>query len=293
MAKRKKVLPARKQRDRSQDDESLLIRSAESLGRMIGSLQRQLDGAAKRLSETADDVMDSIPDIPRVGREDSRRGGTKRKKKKSATRKRAEPQRRFSCTDQPRAADARRQKELQEALTTGLPATRFYNPLAQEDLSVESSGAGGLLCGSRPSPDRREPRSALILSERRGARAWRVRQRRGVSTRRRRSRRAGDLGRARAAGRRAIFAHRRRDAARRPRAQHPRAHLDRDLRDITASARAPAYRSRNCSAPCAVEGMYYPPVPTYDGALSAAPSPPTPPARRPSSTAARADGSRR
>jgi hypothetical protein len=47
MAKRKKVLPARKPRDRSRDDESLLMRSAESLGRMIGTLQRQLDGATK------------------------------------------------------------------------------------------------------------------------------------------------------------------------------------------------------------------------------------------------------
>jgi hypothetical protein len=89
MAKRKKVLPARKQRDRSQDDESLLIRSAESLGRMIGSLQRQLDGATRRLSETADDVMDRMSDLPRIGRESSRAGETGRKKKKSATPARA------------------------------------------------------------------------------------------------------------------------------------------------------------------------------------------------------------
>ena len=71
MTKRKKVLPARKQRDRT-DEDSLLVRSAESLGRMIGSLQRQLDGATTRLSERADDVMDTIPG----------------KKKKTATRKR-------------------------------------------------------------------------------------------------------------------------------------------------------------------------------------------------------------
>jgi hypothetical protein len=89
MAKRNKVLPARKQRDRPQDEESLLMRSAESLGRMIGSLQRQLDGATRRLSETADDVMDRMPDIPLVGGEDARRGVTKRKKKKTGTRKRA------------------------------------------------------------------------------------------------------------------------------------------------------------------------------------------------------------
>ena len=50
MAKRRKVLPARKPRDRSRDDDSLLLRSAESLGRVIGALQRQLDDATKRLS---------------------------------------------------------------------------------------------------------------------------------------------------------------------------------------------------------------------------------------------------
>ena len=91
MAKRERVLPARKQGDRSRDDESLLIRSAETLGRTIGSLQRQLDGATRRLSERAADVMANMPDVPLVGGEDSRRRGAKRKKKKAtktATRKR-------------------------------------------------------------------------------------------------------------------------------------------------------------------------------------------------------------
>jgi hypothetical protein len=50
MARRKAVLRARKQRDRSRDDDSLLLRSAESLGRVIGALQRQLDGATRRLA---------------------------------------------------------------------------------------------------------------------------------------------------------------------------------------------------------------------------------------------------
>jgi hypothetical protein len=48
MAKQGKSLPARQARPVL--DDSLLIRSAESLGRMIGSLQRQLDGASKRLN---------------------------------------------------------------------------------------------------------------------------------------------------------------------------------------------------------------------------------------------------
>ena len=48
MAKHGKKLPLRRQREGVED--ALLIRSAESLGRMIGSLQRQLDGATKKLS---------------------------------------------------------------------------------------------------------------------------------------------------------------------------------------------------------------------------------------------------
>jgi hypothetical protein len=53
MAKHGKTLPARRQRQAF--DSSLLIRSAESLGRVIGSLQRQLDGAAKRVIGNADE----------------------------------------------------------------------------------------------------------------------------------------------------------------------------------------------------------------------------------------------
>lgn len=50
MARQERVLPARKPSDRSRDDDSMLLRSAESLGRVIGALQRQLDGVTKRLS---------------------------------------------------------------------------------------------------------------------------------------------------------------------------------------------------------------------------------------------------
>ena len=46
----RKSIPAHPARDRSREDESLLLRSAESLGRMIGSLQRQLDIATGRLA---------------------------------------------------------------------------------------------------------------------------------------------------------------------------------------------------------------------------------------------------
>jgi hypothetical protein len=59
-----KVAPARKAAPR--DDDSLLIRSAESLGRVIGSLQRQVQGATKRMSRVADDVTDALPEMPQV-----------------------------------------------------------------------------------------------------------------------------------------------------------------------------------------------------------------------------------
>ena len=61
MARRRKVLPARKPRDRPRDDDSLVHRSAESLGRVIGALQRQLDDLATRLSDSAGDALDQLP----------------------------------------------------------------------------------------------------------------------------------------------------------------------------------------------------------------------------------------
>jgi hypothetical protein len=76
MAKQKRALPKRKTRDRARDDQSLLLRSAESLGRMIGSLQRQLDGATKRLA-LASDSGDAINPPARANKA-ARRGTTKR-----------------------------------------------------------------------------------------------------------------------------------------------------------------------------------------------------------------------
>lgn len=83
MAEHKRALPKRKPRDRSRDDDSLLLRSAESIGRVIGLLQRQLDGATKRLSATASGAWESIPSLP--GGKATRRGT----KKRSATKKSA------------------------------------------------------------------------------------------------------------------------------------------------------------------------------------------------------------
>ena len=66
MAKRRtKVLQARKS-DASRGDDSLLIRSAESLGKVIGSLQRQVQGTTKRMSTVAEDAMDALPALPRM-----------------------------------------------------------------------------------------------------------------------------------------------------------------------------------------------------------------------------------
>lgn len=66
MTKRKaKVLQARKS-DTSRDD-SLLTRSAESLGRVIGSLQRQVQDGTKRMSTMADEARKSLPDLPQLG----------------------------------------------------------------------------------------------------------------------------------------------------------------------------------------------------------------------------------
>jgi hypothetical protein len=89
MAKHGKTLPARKPRDRSRDDDSILLRSAESLGRVIGSLQRQLDGAKHLLSETADDAMEFLPDARLSGDGTTRPTARKRAPKKKAARKTA------------------------------------------------------------------------------------------------------------------------------------------------------------------------------------------------------------
>ena len=53
MAKQGKLAVKRKQRYQSQDEDSILLRSAESIGRVIGTLQRQLDGARNRLADVA------------------------------------------------------------------------------------------------------------------------------------------------------------------------------------------------------------------------------------------------
>src|SRR5688572_21434676 len=82
MAKRSKQLPARKPSDRSRDDDSMLLRSAESLGRVIGALQRQLDGVTKRLS-----YPNGGSEVSRVKRRIVRKSAAT--KRTSATKKKA------------------------------------------------------------------------------------------------------------------------------------------------------------------------------------------------------------
>jgi len=75
MAKRSKALPARKSA-RSRDDDSALIRTAESLGRMIGSLQRQLQDATSHMADAGETALDGLPELPRL---DDVFGGEKKK----------------------------------------------------------------------------------------------------------------------------------------------------------------------------------------------------------------------
>jgi hypothetical protein len=72
MAKQKKLLPARKPRDRPQNGDSILLRSAESVGRVIGSLQRQLDSTRLRLAGMSDLAPARNPRTSRNGRPTSK-----------------------------------------------------------------------------------------------------------------------------------------------------------------------------------------------------------------------------
>ncbi|MGH9348610.1 MAG: hypothetical protein ACRD26_15225 [Vicinamibacterales bacterium] len=67
MAKRQTKVPrARKTDARARDDDSVLVRSAESLGRVIGSLQRQLQRRSTRAASTGHDASAARPEPPRI-----------------------------------------------------------------------------------------------------------------------------------------------------------------------------------------------------------------------------------
>ena len=81
MAKRRKAPPAQKPRVAQMEEHSLLLRSAETLGRVMGSLQRQLDDASRRLGAgTSHGKMDGVDGSgPKIVRK-------KKKAKKTAAR---------------------------------------------------------------------------------------------------------------------------------------------------------------------------------------------------------------
>jgi len=83
MAKRRNAPPARKAREAQGEEHSLLIRSAESLGRVIGALQRQLDDASRRMGSS------NGSNGRRVDGKGSNGTGSKRKvaKRKAATKR--------------------------------------------------------------------------------------------------------------------------------------------------------------------------------------------------------------
>jgi hypothetical protein len=92
MPKQGKLLPARRRRDGPQDGDSMLLRSAESIGRVIGTLQRQLDGARMRLSGISDDE----PASPR-GSNNGRPGPARKRTSKASTHKAAKRTRKASA----------------------------------------------------------------------------------------------------------------------------------------------------------------------------------------------------
>ena len=84
MAKSRKVLPARKPREAQLEEHSLLVRSAESLGRVIGALQRQLDSASRRLgSRHTDGTANGSSNGKRVKNARRRKTATKTKRKRT------------------------------------------------------------------------------------------------------------------------------------------------------------------------------------------------------------------
>jgi hypothetical protein len=77
----RKRVPAQPARGRSRDDESLLLRSAESLGRMIGVLQRQLDIATGRIAGARGNGGTGKPAKKRSGAVKAKRGTARAKKR--------------------------------------------------------------------------------------------------------------------------------------------------------------------------------------------------------------------
>jgi hypothetical protein len=87
MARQRKTLPTRGHHEM---DDSLLIRSAESIGRVIGSLQRQLDAARRLTLPSTDTVRGNGHVSGRERVEASSKSKAKRSTKTAAVRAKAE-----------------------------------------------------------------------------------------------------------------------------------------------------------------------------------------------------------
>jgi hypothetical protein len=105
-------MPKQSKQD-AREEESLLLRSAESLGRVIGALQRQLDGATRRLADTAD-IFDQERATPARraasgnGRPSaSRKSAAGPSKSKSATKRKATGSKKTASAKRPSARKTR------------------------------------------------------------------------------------------------------------------------------------------------------------------------------------------
>lgn len=78
----KRTLQARRT-ESATDDDSLLVRSAESLGRVIGSLQRQVRRGSKRVNAMAGGALKALPGMS--GSDGGFDGTSAKKRKASAT----------------------------------------------------------------------------------------------------------------------------------------------------------------------------------------------------------------
>jgi hypothetical protein len=109
MARQHKKLPARR---RNAVDESLLIRSAESLGRVIGSLQRQLDAARRLVGPVAVDQRKN-------GHAPARRSGVSKERRQGVPADSAKPAAKAAQTKSAATAKKRTTTARKRAASSG------------------------------------------------------------------------------------------------------------------------------------------------------------------------------
>jgi hypothetical protein len=107
MAKQKKALPARKAPGRSRVEESVSLRTAESLGRVIGTLQRQLDHAFRRFGEHTDTPIPRRSRTSDESMRSSRRDTKGLREAAAGNGSHATPPKRAARADKPKATRSR------------------------------------------------------------------------------------------------------------------------------------------------------------------------------------------